>query len=72
MVRTREALNGKYLQRTCNRLDDCVFRPNTALKQEKFSVKFLENPIAQLPVRTAMITVGTAPAYISAVAHSVP
>jgi len=72
MVRTREALYLKYLQRTCNRLDDCVFRPDTALKQERFSTKFLENPVAQLPVRTAMTTVRMAPACISAVVHSAP
>jgi hypothetical protein len=72
MVRTLEALYGKYLQRTCNRLDDCVFRLDAALKQERFSAKFSKIPVAQLPVRTAMTTVRTAPAYISAVAHSTP
>jgi hypothetical protein len=72
MVRTREALYGKYLQRTCNRPDGCVFRPDAALKQEKILAKFLENYVTQLPVRTAMTTVQTAPAYISAVAHSAP
>jgi hypothetical protein len=65
MVQTRKALYGKYLQRTCNRLDECVFRLDAALKQERFSVKFLKNPVEQLPVRTA-------PVYISAVAHSAP
>jgi hypothetical protein len=62
IVRTREALYEKYLQRTCNRPDDCVFRLDAALKQERFSAKFSENPVAQLLVQTA-------PAYISAVAH---
>jgi hypothetical protein len=28
-------------------------RPDAALKQESFSVKFSENPVAQLSVRTA-------------------
>jgi hypothetical protein len=72
MVRTREALYGKYLQRTCNRLDDCVFRPDVALKKERFLAKFSKNPVTQLPVRTAMTTPRTEPAYISAVAHSTP
>jgi hypothetical protein len=72
MVRTREALYGKYLQRTCNRPDDCVFLPDAAPKHERFSAKFLKNLVAQLPVRTAMTTVRTAPAFISAVAHSAP
>jgi hypothetical protein len=58
MVQTREALYRKYLQWTCN-------RPDAALKQERFSAKFSENPVAQLPVRTA-------PAYISVVAHFAP
>jgi hypothetical protein len=72
MVRTRKALYGKYLQRTCNRPDDCVFHPDASLKHERFSATFSENPVAQLPIRTAMTTVWTAPAYISAVAHSLP
>jgi hypothetical protein len=30
-------------------------RPNAALKQERFSAKFFENPVVQLSVRTAQV-----------------
>jgi hypothetical protein len=42
MVRTREALYGNYLQRTCDRLDDVSSRPDAALKQERFLRKIFE------------------------------
>jgi hypothetical protein len=48
VVRTREALYGNYLQRTCD-------RPDAALKQERFSTEFSENPVVQLSVRTAKV-----------------
>jgi hypothetical protein len=40
-------------------------RPDTDPKQERFSAKFSENPIAQLSVQTASV-------HITAVAHSAP
>jgi hypothetical protein len=42
------------------------------LNMKDFSAKFLENPVAQLSVRTAMTTVRTAPNYILADAHLSP
>jgi hypothetical protein len=45
MVRTREALYGNYLQRTCDRSD-------AALKQERFSAKILKFSVTQLFVWT--------------------
>jgi hypothetical protein len=42
------------------------------LSRKDFSEKFLENPIAQLSVRTAMTTVLTAPSYILLDAHLSP
>jgi hypothetical protein len=40
-------------------------RPDAALKQERFSAKFLEDPVAQLAVQTASV-------HITTVAHSIP
>jgi hypothetical protein len=48
LVRTREALYGKNLQRTYN-------RPDAALKQERFSAKISEILVKQLSVRTAQV-----------------
>jgi hypothetical protein len=42
------------------------------LNRKDFSAKFLENPVAQLSVRTAMTTVRTAPSYIFPDAHLSP
>jgi hypothetical protein len=50
MVRTREALYGHATVRT-----SVSHRPDAALKHERFSAKFLENPVAQLSVRTAQV-----------------
>jgi hypothetical protein len=36
MVRTREALEGNYLQWMCDRPVDVPSHPNVALKQERF------------------------------------
>jgi hypothetical protein len=58
-----------YMEITCNgratvqtSVSHC---PDAGLKQERFSAKFLENPVAQLSVRTAFI-------HITAVTHSAP
>jgi hypothetical protein len=48
LVRTREALYGNYLQRTCN-------RPDAALKQERFSVKISKFSVAQFSARKAQV-----------------
>jgi hypothetical protein len=42
------------------------------LNRKDFSAKFLENPVAQLSVRTAMTTVWTTPNYILPDAHLSP
>jgi hypothetical protein len=42
MVRTREALKGIYLQRTCDRPDDVPSRPDAALKQKRFLSEIFE------------------------------
>jgi hypothetical protein len=42
MVRTLEALYGNYLQRTCDRLDDAPYRPDTTFKQERFLSEFFK------------------------------
>jgi hypothetical protein len=58
-----------YKEITCSRRatvqTSVSHRPDAALKQERFSVKFSENPVAQLFVR--MVSV-----HITAVAHSTP
>jgi hypothetical protein len=51
-----------------------MYRPvrTRHLNRKDFSAKFLENPVAQLSVRTAMTTVRTAPSYILPDAHLSP
>jgi hypothetical protein len=51
LVRTREALNGNYLQRTCNRPDDSA----SPSKQKIFSAKISEFSVVQLSVQTAHV-----------------
>jgi hypothetical protein len=58
-----------YMEITCNGRatvrTSVSHRPDAGLKQERFLAKFLENPVAQLSVRTASV-------HITAVAHSAP
>jgi hypothetical protein len=51
-----------------------MYRPvwTWLLNKKDFSAKFLENPVAQLSVRTAMTTVQTTPNYILPDAHLSP
>jgi len=48
-----------YMEITCSEgatiRTSVSHRPDAALKHERFSAKFLENPVAQLSVRTAQV-----------------
>jgi hypothetical protein len=55
LVRTREALYGNYLQRTCDRPDDSASPSGRGSQTGKIFNKNLKNSVAQLSVWTAQV-----------------
>jgi hypothetical protein len=55
MVRTREALYGNYLQRTCDRPDDSASTSGRGSQTRKIFSENLKILVAQLSVQTALV-----------------